>query len=323
MSHQRLAITSGDSDGIGLEVTSKALQQLRPQADRTIYLWRSPEASPKDLRRIDRRYQRITVNSWSEAMEVTQIKARSLIDISSRLSPARWVEISAEACLTGTIDGIVTAPLSKLTILQAGLTDLGHTDILKRVAKVGQVHMGFLGPKMNIVLATGHIPLFSVPAQLNSEVLSSSFAAAQKLRRLLPKKRQALPIALLGLNPHAGEQGLIGKEEESLRTWLNQQKAFKDGDLIGPLVPDAAFFEKNRKQVSVYIALYHDQGLIPFKLLHGHKAGVHVSLGLPIVRTSVDHGTAKDIAGKGIANYESMLEAIQVCGKLCQLTGKT
>jgi 4-hydroxythreonine-4-phosphate dehydrogenase len=173
--------------------------------------------------------------------------------------------------------------------------------------------MGFIGKKFNVVLTTAHIPIVKVSQSLKAMDILAGIHAAESLRQQLPKPLQKKPIGILGLNPHAGEEGLIGKEE---LLYLNKaiQTALKEKiPTIGPLVPDAAFLEKNWKKYSVYLAMYHDQGLIPFKIIHGQKSGAHISLGLPFVRTSVDHGTAKDIFGKNEAIANSMIEAIQAC----------
>jgi 4-hydroxy-L-threonine phosphate dehydrogenase PdxA len=120
---------------------------------------------------------------------------------------------------------------------------------------------------------------------------------------------------VLGLNPHSGESGLIGKEEKSIL--IPTLRTIKDGSVVGPLVPDAAFRKENFSKFSVFVALYHDQGLIPFKLVHGGN-GAHVTLGLPFVRTSVDHGTAKDIFGKNVAESTSMEHAIRLAAEMVQ-----
>jgi len=146
----------------------------------------------------------------------------------------------------------------------------------------------------------------------------SALESANKLRLQLPVAQQKKPIAVLGLNPHAGEDSLIGTEERDIISRALTEALKAKIPVAGPLVPDAAFFEENWKKYSVYLAMYHDQGLIPFKTVHGQKSGVHISLGLPFVRTSVDHGTAKDIFGKYKAIANSMLDAVQACIKLAK-----
>lgn len=308
----RLAITSGDADGIGFEIASKALYKVGPKKNWQFVLFRSPKASKRDLNRLDRSFRRQTVSSWHEVMTTPAASHRVLIDVCSSLSPARWVEVVAQAALLGHIDGIATAPISKTTIQEAGMSDIGHTDILKRVSGTSDVFMGFIGSKLNVVLATGHIPIKSVSAKLSLPIVEKAVLAGYRLRTLLEKKRQDLPLGLLGLNPHAGESGIIGKEEQEVHIPIIEKFKKRKPALVGPLIPDTSFFETSLKKYSVLIANYHDQGLIPFKSLHKDEANVHVTLGLPFIRTSVDHGTAKDIFGKNKADPNSMMKAIEL-----------
>lgn len=316
MSKLRIALTTGDVDGIGFEVAAKALHHLGPQKNVQFILWRTDGADPRYLKLIDKKWTRITVDSLEEALK---IEGPYLIDIASDLSPAEWVEISAKACLQKKIDGIATAPLSKTSIKEAGFKDLGHTDILKRLSKAKHVNMGFVGEKFNVVLATAHVPISKISKSLNFTVLAEALKNADGLRKKLPPAQSKKPIGVLGLNPHAGEKGLIGNEELLLFPQLLNFAKENKIPMEGPLVPDAAFFESNWKRYSVYLTLYHDQGLIPFKMIHGQDSGVHISLGIPFVRTSVDHGTAKDIFGKNIANPHSMIDSIRWAIKLARL----
>jgi len=316
----RIAITTGDTDGIGVEVAAKALSKIGSKEDITFFLWRPPRCSPKYLHLIDRRFKRITVSSWPEALKAPIESRRQLIDISSHLPPPLWVETSAQAAHFGHIDAIATGPLSKTAIASAGLSDMGHTGILKRVTKSKELFMGFIGDRFNVVLATGHIPISQVTEKLTSSRLKAAIEAADRLRLILDRKAQSRPMALLGLNPHAGEEGLIGSTESDIhRAVLAEAKAAKL-NIEGPLVPDAAFFKDNWKKHSVFVANYHDQGLIPFKMIHGQESGIHITLGLPFIRTSVDHGTAKDIFGTGRADPSSMRLAIEYAVRLCRAT---
>lgn len=311
----RVAITTGDEDGVGFEVAAKALDLLGPQAKVQFFLWRSDRADKKYLKLIDRKWERITVDNLSEALK---IQGPYLIDIATDLAPAAWVEESAKACLAGRLNALATGPLSKTSIQSAGLKDIGHTDILKRISKAQQVNMGFAGSKFNVVLATGHIGVSQISKKLSLEVLSRALLNAERLRRALPASQNKKPIGILGLNPHAGEQGLIGKEELQVFPELLSFAKKNNIPAVGPLVPDAAFLPASWNKYSLYLALYHDQGLIPFKMIHGQDSGAHISLGIPFVRTSVDHGTAKDIFGKNRANPNSMSDAIRWAVKLAR-----
>lgn len=316
MNKIKIALTTGDIDGIGFEVTAKALNHIGPQKGVQFILWRSDSVDPRYLKLIDKKWNRITVENLNEALK---IEGPYLIDISSDHAPAKWVEISAKACMQKKIHGIATAPLSKTSIQESGFKDLGHTDILKRVSRSKYVNMGFVGEKFNVVLTTAHVPINKITKHLNFTILAEALKNCNELRKKLPRGQQDKPIAVLGLNPHAGEQGLIGSEEAFLFPQLINFAKENHIPMVGPLVPDAAFFSSNWRRFSVYLALYHDQGLIPFKMVHGQDSGVHISLGIPFVRTSVDHGTAKDIFGKNIANPHSMIDAIRWALKLARL----
>lgn len=307
----RIAITTGDTDGIGSEIVAKALQRLKPQRGVQFYVWRSHSCPERDLRRLSSAFRRTVVSSWPEALKADTHSYKDLIDIRSSQSPAHWVETCAQAAMFGHLDAIATAPLSKTEIINAGFHDIGHTEILRRVAQVNSTHMAFVGAKFNVVLATGHLALREAIHQLDAETLVAAVQAAQNLSALLPGQNGKRPLALMGLNPHASENGLLGNEEREIYLpaieRLNREKV----NVVGPLVPDAAFREENWRQYSVFIAPLHDMGLIPFKMVHAKRGGVHITLGLPFVRTSVDHGTAKNIYGKNIADASSMLEALR------------
>lgn len=316
MSSLRIAITSGDADGIGFEVSAKALHQLGPQRGIQFLLWRPEGADPRYLRLLDKKFERITVESFQEALKIS---GSNLIDIASDTAPAKWVEETAKACLKGQIDALATAPLSKTSIKEAGLKDLGHTDILKRLSRVKHVHMGFVGDKFNVVLATAHLPVRDISKHISFSVLAEALLNANELRKKLPPAQRRKPIGILGLNPHAGERGLIGQEEMLIFPELLSFAKEKRIPVQGPLVPDAAFFPENWRNYSIYLCQYHDQGLIPFKMIHGQDSGVHMTLGIPFIRTSVDHGTAKDIYGLNKANPASMLDALRWAVKLARL----
>jgi 4-hydroxythreonine-4-phosphate dehydrogenase len=305
MAAKKIIITTGDGDGIGFEVAAKALARLGPQKNTAFFVWRSPRVQKNLLSILRKKFTVVSVTTLDEALSQKPASSRQLIEIVSESSPALWVEASASACFEKRAEALVTGPLSKPEILRAGLSDLGHTDILKRVTGQKNAMMSFWGKHFRVLLATGHIPLKDVEAQLTPERLDEVLALALQARSQLPAELAKKPIAVLGLNPHAGDAGLIGAYEEAvLAPWLRKQR-----QLVGPLVPDAAFHQENWRKYSFYIALYHDQGLIPFKTVHGFS-GVHVTLGLPLVRASVDHGTAKDLFGKNKADPTSMMDAI-------------
>lgn len=316
----RVAITTGDIDGIGSEVTAKALARLRPQRNVQFYLWRSPKTNQKDLKRIDRYFRRVQVTSWPEALAATPDFGKTIIDIESPLPPSRWVETSAKGAFSGSIDALVTAPLSKTSIIKSGMRDNGHTDILKRVTKTKQVFMSFLGKEMNVTLMTGHTSLKKAYDKIDEDLLRTCIEQSMSLTTKLSAKFKKKPLAVVGLNPHAGEEGVIDKKEDDVYKPVIKKFRQKKWAVVGPLVPDVCFQDQERKKYSCYVASYHDQGLIPFKMLHGAHSGIQYSLGLPFIRTSVNHGTAKDIFGKNKADSGSMERAIEIAIKM--LNGK-
>lgn len=314
--YANIAITTGDRDGIGSEVTAKALARLRPQRGITFFLWRSPSMPRRELKLIDRYFKRVTVHSWPDALRATVTNHKTLIDIESLMPPARWVELMGRSALSKSIDALVTAPLSKTEIINSGLKDNGHTGILKRVSKTKNVFMCFSGKEMNVTLLTGHVSIKKAYDQISPELLTEALIATNKMVKCLPARQQKKPIAIVGCNPHAGESGIIDSKEMKVYQPTIKKLKQRKIKLSGPLVPDVCFQESQRKKYSFYLASYHDQGLIPFKMLHGTQSGVQISLGLPFIRTSVDHGTAKDIFGKNKANSGSMENAIYAAIKL-------
>lgn len=276
----KIAITTGDPDGIGFEVTAKALNQLRSRSRDQFTIFATDYQSAR----------------WQKMVQKSCPGAQILLRTDT---PADWVREAAQSTLQKKFDALVTGPMSK--------KPTGHTEILQNVAQVPHVFMGFLGRKFHVVLATGHIAVKNVSQFLTEDILGAALESANELRmRLCPSK----PLAVLALNPHAGERGLLGDEEILISNVINRYRKLK-WPVMGPLVPDAAFTPSQRRLAGVYVAAYHDQGLIPFKALHAHSEGAQMTLGLPFIRTSVDHGTAKDIFGMNKADPGSMVAAIR------------
>ena len=213
----------------------------------------------------------------------------------------------------GTIDAIATAPINKEAFALAGLPWKGHTDLLAHLTGTPRVAMMFYAEALRVVLATIHVPIALVPRLLTRELMDFIIDVTA---REMPRFGYARPrLALAGLNPHAGEHGVIGAEDEAvLRPAVDAARA-RGVDITGPWPGDTVFARAARGEFDAVIACYHDQGLIPVKLLALGRA-VNVTLGLPIIRTSVDHGTAFDIAGRGIADHSSLVEAIRLAAKL-------
>ncbi len=313
-------LTTGDSDGIGLEVAIKALGQIKKPFVKPLFLFRSHHTPP--LRWMPKHkggpfvFSAPTISvSDCEAelprlLQLLRPRPGQIFDLACHDSPARWVFAAAKLCHRHPEYSLVTGPISKEIIHSAGLQVMGHTGILKKVTKSQNLRMLFLGDQCNVLLATDHIPLNAVESSLRKKDLRQALGLLPRALALLPAKTRRLPIIVLGLNPHAGENGLIGNfEKEVLRPRLRTLR-----HAYNIVSADSAFLPEFRKRHSLYLALYHDQGLIPFKTLHGFE-GVHVTLGLGFLRTSVDHGTAKELFNKGVADPKSMLEALRLALK--------
>jgi 4-hydroxythreonine-4-phosphate dehydrogenase len=225
---------------------------------------------------------------------------------------------AVDAARRGVVGAIATAPINKEALRLAGLPWNGHTDLLAHLTGASHVAMMFYSRELRVVLATVHMAIADVPKALTAD----SLAATIRLTACeLPKFGYPQPrIAVAGLNPHAGEHGLFGREEDTaIRPAIEACRA-SGIDVSGPFPADTLFVRARRGEFDVVIACYHDQGLIPVKLLAFGQA-VNVTLGLPIVRTSVDHGTAFDIAGRGVADPESMIAAVLLAARLAGSQG--
>ena len=215
----------------------------------------------------------------------------------------------------GRIGAIATAPINKEAFALAGLPWRGHTDLFASLTGVQRAVMMFYAAELRVVLATVHVPLRDVPSLLTRELMDFVIGLTAGE---LPRFGHPHPkIAVAGLNPHAGEHGVIGTEDDEVLGPAVEAARARGLDVSGPWPADTVFGRAARGEFDAVIACYHDQGLIPVKLLAFGRA-VNVTLGLPIVRTSVDHGTAFDIAGRGVADASSLVEAILLAAKLAR-----
>ncbi|MBX9767448.1 MAG: 4-hydroxythreonine-4-phosphate dehydrogenase PdxA, partial [Bdellovibrionales bacterium] len=201
----RIGITTGDTDGIGLEVSLKALRRIGPVSGVQFVLWKSSASQKTETKKLEGKFSVRRVSSWPEALNHIPSSAKDLIEIRTPTPEASWVEQCAKACSFGHLNAMVTAPLSKTAIKKSGMSDLGHTDILKRVSGTKTAYMGFVGSEFSLVLATGHIPLSQVAGALSPPLLLGALRAAEELRSLVASKKSGFPLGLVGLNPHAGE----------------------------------------------------------------------------------------------------------------------
>jgi 4-hydroxythreonine-4-phosphate dehydrogenase len=323
-----LGITLGDPAGVGAEVMLKALAHPRLRRVPVVVVG-DVETVRDAAKRLRFRCDIIPVRAadvLAGALPPRRRKGRPaiLVDAVSRLGTAarrpgepsiaggraayRYIEAATRLALAKAITGVVTAPINKAWVTRAGFPISGHTELLKDLTGARDVRMMLTGSRLRVVLVTMHVALGRVPQALNARDIARTIAmAAAHLRRY---HRLAHPrIAVAALNPHAGESGLFGREEGRIIAPAIERARRAGADASGPYPADSLFHQAVGGKFDAVIAMYHDQGLIPLKLLHFHDA-VNVTLGLPIIRTSPDHGTAYDIAGKGKADAGSMIEAI-------------
>jgi 4-hydroxythreonine-4-phosphate dehydrogenase len=284
-----IAITAGDPSGIGPEIAVKAAHDPRVLACCCPVIYGPHEPG---------------LVAAFPAGRVSADSARAAYNA---------IVAATEDALSGSVAAVVTAPIHKAAFAAAGYRWRGHTELLAHLCGVVDVAMMFWSDKLRVVLATVHIPLADVPAALTRERLI-------KVIRLtaseLPAFGVALPrIGVAGLNPHAGEEGLLGSEDAAVISPAIADAKVAGLNVSGPFPADTLFVRAAGGEFDVVIACYHDQGLIPVKLLAFGRA-VNVTLGLPIIRTSVDHGTAFDIARRGVADEGSLVEAVLLAARL-------
>jgi 4-hydroxythreonine-4-phosphate dehydrogenase len=224
------------------------------------------------------------------------------------------IEIAAKACLSGAAAAMVTAPIHKAVLMEAGFPYPGHTEFLGHLTGAPRAVMMLASEKLRVVPLTIHSPLSQVPAAITAEaIIETAEIILKSLRRDFGIAAPRLAIA--GLNPHAGEEGALGTEEKQVIAPAAAALREKGHRVTGPLSADTLFHDEARKSYDAALTMYHDQGLIPIKTL-SFWDGVNVTLGLPIIRTSPDHGTAFDIAGTGKADIRSMIAAIQMAAMM-------
>lgn len=315
----KVGITIGDINGVGPEVIIKALKDSRILLECTPVIYGSSKVLSfykKSLNEIEFNYQSIKdaseiqsrkiniVNVWHEDVEITPGNPTN----ASGKYAVQSLEKAAQDLASGKIDVLVTAPFSKDEVNKVGFKFPGHTEYLAEMSGVQEALMILISGSLRVALVTVHVPIKDVSTELNKEKITKKI---QQFEDSLKKDFSIIKprIAILGLNPHAGENGKLGQEEKEIIVPAIQS-AKVDGKLVfGPYAADGFFGSTMRHQFDGVLAMYHDQGLTAFKAI-AFEDGVNFTAGLPIVRTSPDHGTAYDIAGKNQASEYSMRSAI-------------
>lgn len=324
-----LALTMGDPAGVGPEIIFKAWNALRGDGAAFVVVgdFQSMASASGSGMRLVRRVTspKEALAVFADALPVLDQPLRAPV-IAGQPSPAAasaiigWIETAVGLALSGAVSGVVTAPIAKAPLYEAGFGFPGHTEFLGELT-AGAPHEGARGPIMMLAveglrttLVTVHEPLARVGALLSAErIVHAGLVTAQALRRDFGIAAPRLAVA--GFNPHAGEDGTIGREDADIIT--PAVAALRDQGIAatGPSPADSLFHPSARDKYDAVVCMYHDQALIPVKMLD-FWGGVNVTLGLPIVRTSPDHGTAFDIAGRGLARPDSLIAAIRMAREI-------
>ncbi len=333
----RLGITMGDPAGVGPEVIARALARPEVAAScRAVVIGdRSVMAAALELVASPLRLHAVAdvagcrfAPGTLECLDLANVDAATLargaVSAAAGRAAYAYVETGVALCRAGRIDGIVTAPINKEALAAAGHQHTGHTEILARLSGTEDFAMLLMGRELLVIHVTTHVALRRVPDLVTRERVHRVIRLAQRTLEGLGRPRGR--IAVCGLNPHAGEDGLFGDEERREIVPAIEAARREGLDVHGPLPADTLFSRARGGEFDIVVAMYHDQGHVPVKTLGftydeasgtwTGLSGVNVTVGLPFLRVSVDHGTAFDRAWKGVANPESMVEAIEVAGRM-------
>lgn len=321
-----IVIAMGDPTGIGPEVTLKALATEAAGDERRYLLVGDPDLAKRlerllglnlDLRPFSSNSEGGRFFIYNPLTEPLPEKLAAGSPAAARAAMA-WLKEGAARCLRREAAAMVTAPVNKEAIIRLGEPFVGQTEFLSELAGATRTAMMLLGRDdrgrwLRVALATTHLPLKLVSARLNRENVRMAVELAAGACRDLGLPRQR--VAVCGLNPHAGEGGEFGDEEITIIRPVTDALRQQGADVVGPLPADTLFHYAYRGDYDAVVAMYHDQGLAPLKMV-AFESGINWTLGLPFIRTSPDHGTAYDIAGKGVANPSSMIAALRLAKQL-------
>lgn len=336
-----VAVTMGDPCGVGPEIIVKALQHPNVLRESIPLVVGSRSALEHAMRSVGRELAIETVSTGPDSISGLQSDPSKVIRLLSvgdldedDLIPGapssascevtiRAVETAVALALAGRVHAVCTCPIHKANLHRHGFPFPGHTELLSRLTGAHPVVMMLAGPRLRVALATIHLPLARVRDHLNvSDLATTMEITARCLKRDFGIDSPRLAIA--ALNPHAGEDGRFGDEEATIiapaMDRCRERVLVSSCSLIGPLPPDTVFLRAYNGEFDGVLAMYHDQGLIPLKLVHFFD-GVNVTLGMPIIRTSVDHGTAYELAGTGKAHEGSLTAAILLAARMAHHRG--
>lgn len=294
----RIGITCGDVNGIGPEIALKAVSSGRWNPGVEFVL-----IGPKQV--FD--YSGV----WPVDFSGKQMPGKITAEASQTAVAA--IKRAVQGCLDGELDAMVTAPICKEGLKLAGVNYPGHTEMIAELTGTGRYGMMLMGKELRVMLATRHLPLRAVADALTKENILEAIELTGEALKWFGFDNGR--IGVCGLNPHAGDGGALGNEESVVIAPAIAAARTKGFNAVGPVPADVIFYQALAKQYDAVVAMYHDQGLGPLKM-HAFDCGVNLTLGLPIIRTSPDHGTAFNIAGKNIAQPDSMIAAIETAIQL-------
>jgi len=315
-----IGFTMGDPVGVGPEIIIKAFTASRLFEECRPVVFGVPEILTREAIKLESPLIIETAVHPAESdcrpglltvIEVSQLPPDAVLygkpNVQTGRAMAAAIRAAAECAKAKSIDAIVTAPISKKSLHDAGYNYPGHTEMLANLTGAEEFVMMLAGERLKVVLVTIHCALSRVPSLITTQnILRTIKITHDSLLRYFSLARPRIAVA--ALNPHAGESGMFGSEEQQVILPAVQTAQSLGIHATGPHPPDTIFYAAAKGSYDAVVCMYHDQGLIPLKLLH-FDDGVNITLGLPIIRTSVDHGTAYDIAGKGIANPASLIQA--------------
>ncbi len=320
---ERIAVTLGDPAGIGPEVTLKALWRWRARANVKILLLGKASFYNALAKQLSLKlfFKDIPdLSSWRGGQpfipcyftqDLPSKIRRGRSDNKLTTLAVRSIELAARLAMKGEVDAVVTPPINKAGLKKAHFNIPGHTEFLAKLSKTKRFEMMLVGGGLKVVLVTRHMALKEVPGQLSKKRVEEVILLTDaELKKSFGIKKPRLVVC--GLNPHAGEEGRFGSEEiKTIAPAVRSCRLKTNSEITGPLSPDALFYQAYEGRYDAEICMYHDQGLIPLKMI-SRGSGVNVTLGLPFVRTSPDHGTAYDIASRFIADPGSMIESLKL-----------
>ena len=321
----RLALTPGEPAGVGPDLLIQTVQQSQQAqlvafADPDMLAQRAQQLGlPLKILPLDTSAEPVATAAGTitvAAMPAAETVIPGKLNCSNAPYVLQTLDAAIASCQSGDCQAMITGPVQKSIINDAGISFSGHTEYLAQKTNSATVVMMLATKELRVALATTHLPLRQVADAISAELLVDVLNVLHS--DLHSKFNIARPVILVcGLNPHAGESGHLGREEIDIIEPVLQQLREQSMNIIGPLPADTLFTDKYLQRADAVLAMYHDQGLIPLKTIAFGKC-INMTLGLPIIRTSVDHGTAYDIAGKGRADPKSLIQAITLAAELVQ-----